>query len=87
MKTSSTRGLKGGGKGNKRTTWDYGRLAKAVSLVSERDATSKNRYASVHVGSHKKDQLTKLVICDITLNALFCPFMFAPPANLTFGEF
>ena len=42
---------------------------------------------SVHVGSHKKDQLTKLVICDITLNALFFPFMFAPPANLTFREF
>ena len=41
---------------------------------------------SVHVGSCKKDQLTKLVICDITLNALFFPFMFAPPANLTFGN-
>ena len=42
---------------------------------------------SVHVGSRKKDQLselTKLVIWDITLNALFFPFMFAPPANLTF---
>ena len=42
---------------------------------------------SVRVGSHKKDQLTKLVICDITLNALFFPVMFAPPTNLTFGEF
>ena len=45
---------------------------------------------SVHVGSRKKDQLselTKLVIWDITLNALFFPFMFAPPANLTFREF
>ena len=31
---------------------------------------------SVHVGSRKKDQLTKLVICDITLNALFFPFIF-----------
>ena len=27
----------------------------------------------------KKDQLTKLAICDITLNALFFPFMFATP--------
>ena len=45
---------------------------------------------SVHVGSRKKDQLselTKLVIWDITLNALCFPFMFAPPANLTFREF
>ena len=33
---------------------------------------------SVHVGSHKKDQLTKLVICDITLNELLFSFMFAP---------
>ena len=41
LSTSSTRGLKGGGKENKPTTWDYGRLAKAVSLVPERDATSK----------------------------------------------
>ena len=41
LSTSSTRGLKGGGKEKKKTTWDYGRLAKAVSLVSERDATSK----------------------------------------------
>ena len=39
--TSSTRGLKGGGKENKRTTWDHRRLAKAVSLVSERETTSK----------------------------------------------
>ena len=45
---------------------------------------------SVHVCSCKKDQLTELVICDITLNALgffFFSFMFAPPANLTFGGF
>ena len=41
----------------------------------------------VHVGSCKKDQLTKLVIWGITLNALFFPFMLAPPANLTFREF
>ena len=45
---------------------------------------------SVHVGSPKKDQLselTKLVIWDITLNALCFPFMFSPPANLAFREF
>ena len=42
---------------------------------------------SVHVGSRKKDQLTKLVICEITLNALFFPFMFSPPTNLSFREF
>ena len=41
----------------------------------------------VHVGSRKKDQLTKLVICDITLNTSFFPFMFAPPTNLTSEEF
>ena len=29
------------GQRKEKTTWDYGRLAKAVSLVSERDATSK----------------------------------------------
>ena len=42
---------------------------------------------SVHVGSRKKDQLAKLVICEITLNALFFPFMFSPSTNLTFREF
>ena len=42
---------------------------------------------SVHVGSRKKDQLTKLVICEITLTALFFPFKFSPPTNLTFREF
>ena len=41
---------------------------------------------SVQVGSRKKlDNL--LFICDISLNALFFPFIFSPPANLTFREF
>ena len=60
-------------------------LARLGSLAAA--ATRKIGTHSVHVSSRKKDQLTKLVICDITLNALSFPFMFAPPANLTYGEF
>ena len=62
----------------------------AVTYVGYNSLIQKIGTHSVHVGSRKKDQLselTKLVIWDITLNALFFPFMFAPPANLTFWEF
>ena len=39
--TFSSRGLKGGGKQDKQKSWDYGRLAKAIRIMSERNITSK----------------------------------------------
>ena len=40
---------------------------------------------SVHVGSRKKDQLTKLVIWGITLNALFFSIYVCPTCKFNFS--
>ena len=57
----------------------YDRMNKNVFIRNlGRQYFSKIGTHSVHVGSRKKDQLTKLVICDITLNALF---LLRPPVG------